>query len=52
MAKKASVAKVGPGAIARFYLQETLKQTETTTITVVCEPSTACSKIFVWWNRD
>ncbi len=47
MAKKVSVAMVGSGAMARFYLQETLKQTETTTITVVCEPATACSPDFI-----
>jgi len=47
MVKKVSVAMVGSVAMARFYLQETLKQTETTTITVVCEPSTACSPNFI-----
>jgi hypothetical protein len=47
MAKKASVAMVESGAMARFYHQEILKQTETTTITVVCEPFTAWSPNFI-----
>jgi hypothetical protein len=37
----------GSGAMARYYLQEILKQTKTTTIIVVCEPSTACSLNFI-----
>jgi predicted dehydrogenase len=41
MVKKVSIALVGLGSMARFHLQEILKQTDTTNIAVVCEPSTA-----------
>jgi ornithine cyclodeaminase/alanine dehydrogenase-like protein (mu-crystallin family) len=47
MVKNVPVSMVGSGAMASFHLQEILKQTETTTITVVCEPSTACSQNFI-----
>jgi predicted dehydrogenase len=39
MTAKVSIALVGLGSMARFHLKEILKQTQTTTIKVVCEPS-------------
>jgi len=39
MADKVSVGIVGLGSMARFHVSEILKQSHTTTITAVCEPS-------------